>query len=213
MVLEVDRLTKRLGAVTVLQQISFRLGRAEVLGVIGPNGAGKTTLLRILAGCLWPSAGTVQVCGLDMVRDGHRARRKIGYLPEKVTLYPSMTVSSCLSFFAGAKGVQARELEVREVVEICGLAGKEHTAVQTLSQGYQRRVGLAQALLGSPELLLLDEPFSHLDPSQVEELRETLTKRQERTAVVISAHDLSTLSPLCTRAAFLKGGELVVQGQ
>jgi ABC-2 type transport system ATP-binding protein len=208
--IEVEHLTKCYGAIRAVDDVSFAVGRGEVLALLGPNGSGKSTLMRCLIGFFSPTSGRVRVGGVDVAERPVVARRQIGYLPEQVTLYPELSVRRYLRFVAGIKGlgVRARRSAVDAVIDRCGLADVATRPAGNLSKGYRQRVGLAQALLGDPDVLVLDEPTVGLDPVQTLELRDLVRGLRGRT-VVLSTHILSEAASLCTRVAILKQGRLL----
>jgi ABC-2 type transport system ATP-binding protein len=193
-----------------VDDVSFTVERGEVVALLGPNGSGKSTLMRCLIGFFSPTAGRVLVAGVDVAERPVVARRQIGYLPEQVSLYPELSVRRYLAFVAGMKGLggAAARTAVDAAVERCALADVAERATGNLSKGYRQRVGVAQALLGDPELLVLDEPTVGLDPVQTVELRELVRGLGGRT-VVLSTHILSEAASLCTRVVILKQGRLV----
>jgi ABC-2 type transport system ATP-binding protein len=196
--------------VRAVDDVSFSVGRGEIVALLGPNGSGKSTLMRCLIGLFSPTSGRVRVGGIDVAERPVVARRQIGYLPEHVMLYPELSVRRYLAFVAGVKGLAgtARRAAVDEVIGQCALADVADRHTGKLSKGYRQRVGLAQALLGDPELLVLDEPTVGLDPMQTVELRELVRGLHGRT-VLLSTHILSEAAMLCARVAILKGGRLI----
>ena len=203
-------MTKCYGAIRAVDDVSFEVPRGEVLALLGPNGSGKSTLMRCLIGFFTPTSGRVSVGGVDVAERPVVARGRIGYLPEQVMLYPELTVRRYLTFVAGMKGLAGakRRAAVDEVVAACGLADVAKRPTGNLSKGYRQRVGLAQALLGDPDVLVLDEPTVGLDPVQTVELRELVRALRGRT-VILSTHILSEAASLCTRVAILKQGRLL----
>ena len=208
--IEVEHLTKCYGAIRAVDDVSFVVPRGEVLALLGPNGSGKSTLMRCLIGFFSPTSGCVRVGGVDVAERPVVARRQIGYLPEQVTVYPELSVRRYLRFVAGMKGLDARteRAAVDDVIARCGLRDVTARPTGNLSKGYRQRVGLAQALLGDPDVLVLDEPTVGLDPVQTVELRELVRGLAGRT-VVLSTHILSEAASLCTRVAILKEGRLL----
>jgi gliding motility-associated transport system ATP-binding protein len=209
-VIEVEHLTKCYGAHRAVDDVSFEVARGEVVALLGPNGSGKSTLMRCVTGFFSPTSGHVRVGGVDVGARPVEARRHLGYLPEQVMLYPELTVERYLRFAAGAKGLAgaARRRAVADVVERCGLRDVVWRPTGKLSKGYRQRVGLAQALVADPEVLVLDEPTVGLDPVQTVELRELVRGLAGRT-VLVSTHILSEASLLCSRVVILQGGRLV----
>ena len=193
-----------------MDDVSFEVARGEIVALLGPNGSGKSSLMRCLIGFFAPTSGRVSVGGVDVAERPVAARRQIGYLPEQVMLYPELTVRRYLSFVAGVKNVPARERRraVDGVMAQCALTHVAGQQTGKLSKGYRQRVGLAQALLGDPEVLVLDEPTVGLDPVQTVELRELVRGLRDRT-VLLSTHILSEAASLCTRVVILKQGRLV----
>jgi ABC-2 type transport system ATP-binding protein len=209
--IEVRGLTKRFGAKTAVDDVRFGAAKGELIGVLGPNGAGKTTTLRMLCGYLPPSSGTALVDGIDVVRDSLGARRRLGYLPENVPLYPEMTVREYLSFRAALKRLpRGRKAgAIAGVVERCALSDRLGQTIGTLSKGYRQRVGLADALLGAPPLLVLDEPTVGLDPNQVIQTRALIQSLRGDHTVLLSSHILSEVEQICDRVVIFRQGRVV----
>jgi ABC-2 type transport system ATP-binding protein len=211
-VISVEHLTKYYGATRAVEDVSFNVPAGAVAALLGPNGSGKSTLMRVLTGYLSPTAGRVCVGGIDVGDRPLAARRQIGYLPEQVSLFPELTVQRFLSFVAAVKGLggAARRRAVAEVIERCGLADVARKLTGKLSKGYRQRVGLAQALVGDPPLLVLDEPTVGLDPVQTVEMRGLLRSLTGRT-VLLSTHILSEASALCSHILILHHGRLLAE--
>ncbi len=207
-------LTKDFGAIRAVDQISFDVGRGEVLGFLGPNGAGKSTTMKMITGFLAPTRGHATVCGHDIAREPVLAKAKIGYLPEGAPAYPDMTPAGFLAFCAGIRGLRGAELATRVgyAVERIQLAGVLHQPIDTLSKGFKRRVGLAQAILHDPAVLILDEPTDGLDPNQKHEVRGLITELAREKATIISTHILEEVDAVCTRALIIAGGRIVADG-
>jgi len=209
--IEIDGLTKRFGSFTAVDNLSFTVERGEVLGFLGPNGAGKSTTMRMLAGFMTPSAGTSRICGHDVQSDSLAARKSLGFLPEGAPTYPEMTVLAFLQFVGRIRGFNGRELagRVEHAVALTSLAGVRLQPVETLSKGFKRRVGLAQALLHDPQVLILDEPTDGLDPNQKHEVRKLIADMRAEKAIVISTHILEEVDAVCTRAIVIANGRIV----
>jgi ABC-2 type transport system ATP-binding protein len=208
---EVQELTKYYGPTLAVSRLNFQVAAGEIVGFLGPNGAGKTTTLKILAGFLAPSAGTARINGRDCVTESLQVRRSLGYLPESVSLYPDLTVTQFLQFAARAKGVEARgeKPELARVMAACGLEEVRQTLIAALSKGYRQRLGLAQALLKEPPLLILDEPTIGLDPSQIVEIRQLIKELAGDHTVILSTHILPEVSQLCQRVIIINRGQIV----
>ncbi len=209
--IEVENLTKYYGFLPAVNGLSFSIQQGEVVGFLGPNGAGKTTTLKMLTCFLPPTVGTARVNGFDVSRDPLKVREQIGYLPEHVPLYTEMTVNRFLTFAAQAKGVVPKGIQtaVDRVLEDCGLRTVRKRIIGHLSKGYRQRVGLAQALLNNPPVLILDEPTIGLDPAQVVEIRELIrTLGRERT-ILLSSHILPEVSQTCQRVIIINQGRIV----
>lgn len=209
-----DGLTKRFGGLTAVDGISLSVARGEVLGFLGPNGAGKSTTMKMVTGYLAPSAGRVEVCGIDVAARPVEVQRRIGYLPEGAPAWPDMTPLSFLSFVARLRGLDgaARVKAIGRAEELASLKGVMRQPIDTLSKGYKRRVGLAQALLHDPEVLILDEPTDGLDPNQKQEVRRLIEEMRGDKAIVISTHILEEVEAICTRAVVIGRGRLLADG-
>ena len=209
--IEVQGLTKEYGRFRAVDDLSFRVAPGEVLGFLGPNGAGKTTTMRIVAGFLPPTAGRVLVCGADIETQSVAAKRRIGYLPEGAPSYPEMTPRSFLEFIAEARGIAPSERRKRldEVFALLHLERVLEQTIDTLSKGYRRRVGLAQAILHDPEVLILDEPTDGLDPNQKHEVRELIGRMAKSKIIVISTHLLEEVEAVCNRAIIIARGKIL----
>jgi ABC-2 type transport system ATP-binding protein len=210
--LSVEHVTKYYGTTCAVDDVSFSVGRGEVAALLGPNGSGKSTVMRILTGYFSPTAGRARVNGIDVAEQPAVARRRIGYLPEQVSLYPELSVRRYLTFVAEVKGLvgRARRVAVDDVVMRCGLGEVADRLTGKLSKGFRQRVGLAQALVADPDVLILDEPTVGLDPMQTVELRGLLRTLADRT-MLLSTHILSEASALCSRIVILARGRLVAE--
>lgn len=209
--IEAVGLTRRFGKTVAVDGLDFHVARGEIVGFLGPNGAGKTTTMRLLTGTLPPSAGTARVDGLDVRDAGPEVRRRLGFMPEHVPLYPDQTVRRFLTYVADLKGVEGggRDAHVAEVLESVGAADVADRLVGHLSKGYRQRVGLAQALVGDPPLLILDEPAAGLDPHQIVEIRELIRGYRGERTVLLSSHILGEVEKICDRVLILHRGRLV----
>ncbi len=209
--IEVEHLTKDYGDYRALDDISFSVEKGEILGFLGPNGAGKTTAMRILTCYFPPSKGKVMVAGYDCFEDSLNVRKRIGYLPERVPLYEDMRVDDYLSFVARIKGMAGRDTKhkVAKAMDDCGLSEVSGKLISAISRGYRQRVGLAQALVNDPEVLILDEPTVGLDPRQIKEIRKLIKELAGRHTVILSTHILPEVSLLCNRVIIINDGKLV----
>lgn len=212
--IEVKNLSKKLAGSRVLDDISFTVKKGEVLGFLGPNGAGKTTTLKIITSFWSPGSGEVTIDGLDVTGNSLEIRRKIGYLPEMVPLYEEMLVYEYLRFIAEVRGVPKVEISgrLKEVAASCGLKEVMRKPIDELSKGYRQRVGLAQAITHDPEILILDEPTTGLDPNQIVEIRDLIKKLGEEKTVIFSTHILGEVSATCDRAIIINKGKIVGEG-
>ena len=213
-VLDVRDLTKRFGPLTAVVRVSFKVRQGEVLGFLGPNGAGKSTTMKMITGFRSPSEGTATVRGADVAIDPIAVKSRIGYLPEGAPLYGDMTARALLNFVAEIRGMSKKDRKRRidEVIEQVHLEEVIFRPIETLSKGFKRRVGLAQAILHDPELLILDEPTDGLDPNQKHEVRTLLQKMAPDKAIVVSTHILEEVDAVCTRALIIAHGKLLADG-
>jgi len=207
----VENLTKRFATKTAIESVSFQVEKGEILGFLGPNGAGKTTTMRIVTGFMPASDGTVRVDGFDVFENPLDVRRRIGYLPENPPLYLEMTVAGYLRFVAKIKGVPKEkiDLEVKRVMERVNVTDVQERIIQKLSKGYKQRVGLAQALIGDPPVMILDEPTIGLDPKQIHEVRELIKDLAGNHTVVLSTHILPEVEQTCNRVVIIDRGKIV----
>ena len=207
----VENLTKRYAAKMAIESVSFQVEKGEILGFLGPNGAGKTTTMRIVTGFMPASDGTVRVDGFDVFENPLDVRRRIGYLPENPPLYLEMTVAGYLRFVAKIKGVPKEkiDLEIKRVMERASIADVAERIIAKLSKGYKQRVGLAQALIGDPPVLILDEPTIGLDPKQIHEVRELIKDLAGNHTVVLSTHILPEVEQTCNRVVIIDRGKIV----
>ena len=211
--IEVESLTKRYGRATAVDGVSFRVEKGEILGFLGPNGAGKTTTMRILTCYLPPTGGTARVGGYDVYQEPMEVRRRVGYLPETPPLYPDMTVRDYLDFCAKIKGVSAgdRKGKVGDAIEKCRVGDVRTTLIGKLSKGYRQRVGLAQAILHNPDVLILDEPTAGLDPKQIIETRELIRGLGGDHTIILSTHILPEVAMTCGRVVIIDKGRVVAE--
>lgn len=209
--IEVKHLTKKYGSGVAVSNLSFKVESGKIYGFLGPNGAGKSTTMNIIAGCLAPTEGQVLIGGYDICEEPDEAKRLIGYLPEQPPLYPDMTPEEYLTFVGRAKGLRGAELheEIEYVMDATCIGGMRSRLIKNLSKGYKQRVGIAQAMLGSPEIIILDEPTVGLDPRQIIYIRSLIKKLGERHTVILSSHILSEISAVCDYVMIISHGKLV----
>ena len=212
--IEVRELSKYFGEVAAVDGITFEAQKGEILGFLGPNGAGKTTTMRVITGYLPPTSGSASIAGFDVVEESMEVRRRIGYLPELPPLYPDMTVESYLRFVAKIKGVAAAHIRARldETMERTAVTHVRNSVIGHLSKGYRQRVGLAQALVLDPDVLVLDEPTAGLDPKQIIEIRELITGLGGDRTVILSTHILPEVSMTCEKVIIINNGRIVGSG-
>ena len=211
--LEVRNLTKRYGDIVAVCDVSFDAAQGQILGFLGPNGAGKTTTMRILTGYLPATSGTARVAGFDVFTDSAEVRKRIGYLPVSPPLYADMTTDAYLRFVARIKGMAKRTVEdaIDRVVDVCGLEGMRERLLGHLSKGFRQRVGLAQALIHDPPVLVLDEPTIGLDPKQIIEIRSLIRRLAGEHTVILSTHILPEVSQLCEKVVIINEGRVVLE--
>ena len=209
--IEVHNLTKRYGRFVALDRISFRAHQGEIVGFLGPNGAGNTTTMRILSGYMPPTDGAAKVAGLDVFEDSLEVRRRVGYLPETVPLYRDMTTRGYLKFVAELRGTPHPKQRADEALERVGMQDRARSLIRSLSKGMRQRVGLAQAIVHDPQVLILDEPTIGLDPHQVQDLRALIRELGRTRTVLLSTHILSEAEQLCDRIVIIDRGHIVAQ--
>jgi gliding motility-associated transport system ATP-binding protein len=212
--LEIVHLTKKFGPLVAVDEVSLTVPQGEVLGFLGPNGAGKSTTMKMITGFLAPTAGTAIVCGHDILKQPLKAKRQLGYLPEGAPAYPDMSAAEFLDFIAhirGFRGAEARK-RIAHVAELIHIADVLHQPIETLSKGYRRRVGVAQALLHDPPVVILDEPTDGLDPNQKHEMRGIIRAMQAEKAIIISTHLLEEVEAVCSRAVIIAQGRIHADG-
>jgi ABC-2 type transport system ATP-binding protein len=210
----VDHLTKRFGAQKAVDDISFTIKTGEIVGFLGPNGAGKTTTMKAITCFMAPTSGDVKVGGVSILEDPDTVKSHIGYLPENNPLYPDMPVIDYLRFVAEINGIDKSKIQekILEMIYKCGLEGEKHKKIGELSKGYQQRVGLAQALIHDPQVLILDEPTTGLDPNQIVEIRELIKKLGREKTVMLSSHILAEVEATCDRIIIINKGKIVADG-
>lgn len=210
-VIEVKHLVKKYGANYAVDDLSFTVEKGQIYGFLGPNGAGKSTTMNILTGYIAPTAGEIKINGHDILEDAQEARKCIGYLPEVPPIYPEMTVYEYLTFAAGLKRIpkEKRNQMILEAMDLTGLLEVQHRLIRNLSKGYKQRTGLAQAILGFPEIIILDEPMVGLDPKQIIEIRELIRQLSQKHTVILSSHILSEISAICDHIMIIAHGKLV----
>ena len=210
--IQVKDLRRSFGSVVAVDGISFDVEKGEVLGLLGPNGAGKTTAMRILACYLKPDSGTASVCGHDILQNPIEVRKSLGYLAENVPAYPEMTVGGFLNFICDVREIQGpkRKQTLDRIVPMCSIDSVYHQTIETLSKGYKRRVGLAQALIHDPDVLILDEPTDGLDPNQKFEVRKLIDKMAKDKCIIISTHILEEVEAICSRTIIIARGKILV---
>ena len=212
--IEVLNLTKVYGDVAAVDNISFSIQKGEIIGLIGPNGAGKTTTIKMLTCYLTPTSGKITIAGLDVAKDSLAIRKKLGYLSENAPVYEDMSVTEYLQLVAEVHNIPKKEIpaKIQRVVELCGLRGREHQDIKELSKGYHQRVGLAQSLVHDPEILILDEPTTGLDPNQRIEIRDLIKQIGREKTVILSSHILSEVEATCDRVMIIHRGKLMAVG-
>ena len=212
--IEVRNLTKRYGDLIAIRDISFTAANGQILGFLGPNGAGKTTTMRVITGFMPATSGTVKVAGYDIFDDSYEVRKRIGYLPENPPLYGDMTVTSYLRFVGRIRGIAKAELSdsIDRVLHTCGLADVTERVVGHLSKGFRQRVGLAQALIHNPSVLVLDEPTIGLDPRQIIDIRTLIKELAGERTVILSTHILPEVAQLCEKVVIINEGRIAVEG-
>lgn len=210
--IEVRDLTKKYGAFTAVDSVSFDAQPGEIVGILGPNGAGKTTIMRMLTGFMPPTSGSARIAGFDVFADSLEVRKRVGYLPERVPIYPDMTVRGYITFWAEMRGLRRPRQRVDEVIERVQLTERRNSLIRNLSKGMRQRLGLAQALVHNPDVVILDEPTIGIDPQQVIEVRDTVRLLRSDHTVLFSTHILSEAEQICDRVLILYQGRIVAEG-
>jgi ABC-2 type transport system ATP-binding protein len=210
--LDVRNLSRSYGDFLAVDQVGFTIEKGEIVGLLGHNGAGKTTIMKMISGYLEPDQGSVQIDGLDLKTQAKAAQRRIGYLPESLPVYPELGVMDYLDYAAAMKGLEGKErdAEVLRAIRATDLAAKAMAPISTLSRGYKQRVGVAQALLGKPRLLILDEPTNGLDPTQTEQMRHLIRDIAKEATVILSTHIMQEVEAMCDRVLIINAGKLVL---
>ncbi|MEN8762958.1 MAG: ATP-binding cassette domain-containing protein [Thiogranum sp.] len=213
--IQVEQLMRRYGDLVAVDDVSFQIGRGEVVGLLGHNGAGKTTIMKMMTGFLEPTSGSIRVENLEVGKDTHAIQSRIGYLPENCPLYPEMTVIDYLDYQASLHGLSAdkRARSIAQSIRRTALADKATKVIQTLSRGYRQRVGVAQAILHDPDIVILDEPTNGLDPTQILHMRELIHELVRTATVIVSTHILQEVQAVCDRVLILRAGKLVVDSR
>ncbi len=214
MSLIIDHLTKTYGKQNAVDQISFEVKKGEIVGFLGPNGAGKSTTMKIATCYIPPTSGKVEVCGFDVVKKSMDVRKNIGYLPENNPLYLDMYVKEYLGFIGSLHKISGKKLKMRveEIITLCGLDPEKRKKIGMLSKGYRQRVGLAQALIHNPAILILDEPTTGLDPNQIVEIRNLIKNISQEKTIIFSSHRMEDVEAICNRAIIIRLGEIVADG-
>ncbi len=212
--IEVNGLTKQYGSFQAVKGVSFSVGKDQVLGFLGPNGAGKTTIMKVLTGCHFPSSGNVLIDGFSAEEDREEIKQRIGYLPENVPIYGELTPWEYLGFISESRLIpkNKRRGNIDWALNRCGLSGVSHKRSETLSKGYRQRLGLAQAILHDPPILILDEPTTGLDPNQIIEIRKLITELGKSKTVILSTHILQEVEAVCSKVLILNEGSIAAQG-
>ena len=210
--LRVNQLARRYGSFVAVENVSFSIGRGEIVGLLGHNGAGKTTIMKMVSGYLEPNDGQVEVDGIDLAEDPKRVQQQLGYLPENLPVYPEMSVADYLDYAADLKGLKGQEKtdEIRRAIKATDIQSKLLAPIETLSRGFKQRVGVAQAILGKPKLLILDEPTNGLDPEQTQHMRDLIREIAKDATVILSTHIMQEVNALCSRVLMLRSGQLAL---
>lgn len=204
-----ENISKKYGSQLAVNQISFEIPQGQIVGFLGPNGAGKTTTMKIITAFIPPTEGTIKVCGIDVVGNPKEAKRNIGYLPEHNPLYTDMYVKEFLAFAASSQGLKQAKNRIAEMIEATGLGPEQHKKISQLSKGYRQRVGLAQALIHDPKVLIFDEPTTGLDPNQILEIRNLIKNLGKNKTVLLSTHIMQEVQAVCDRVIIINEGNIV----
>lgn len=213
--INVENLARSYGSLKAVDDVSFTISDGEIVGLLGHNGAGKTTIMKMLSGYLEPSAGRIRIGGQDLADSAREVQSRLGYLPENLPVYPDMAVADYLHYAATLKGLQGSDLRnsVRRVIRDTELGGKLLERIGTLSRGYKQRVGVAQAMLGTPSVLILDEPTNGLDPNQTQHMRDLIQALAQTATVILSTHIMQEVDAICSRVLILRNGQLGLDAQ
>ncbi len=213
--IKTEELTRTYGDFVAVDRVSFSIGKGEIVGLLGHNGAGKTTIMKMLTGFLEPTSGSISIDGYDPLTAPMAVRKKIGYLPENCPVYPEMTVIEYLDFAAGLHGIgdEERPERLRQTITRTGLADKADQPISILSRGYRQRVGVAQAIIHQPEILILDEPTNGLDPTQIQHMRALINDLSKRTTIIISTHILQEVQAVCNRVMIIRSGQMALDAR
>ncbi|AHH14250.1 ABC transporter ATP-binding protein [Borrelia hermsii] len=207
--INVKNITKTYGSFTALFNVSFKVNEGEVLGILGPNGAGKSTLIKILTSFHYPNKGNVKIFGKDIIENSKEILQNVGYIPEKLALYPELSVKEYLNFISEIKGVENPKKEIDKAIGIFKLESVKNKLISTLSKGFKQRVGIAGALINNPKLIILDEPTNGLDPNQIIEFKEFLKELAQTSTILFSSHILSEVESICKRIIIINNGEII----
>lgn len=213
--LHVKQLSRKYSDFVAVENVSFSIGKGEIVGLLGHNGAGKTTIMKMISGYLEANSGSIQVDGIDLNAEPKQVQRDLGYLPESLPVYPEMTVADYLDYAADLKGIEAENKlsEIRRVIAATDISEKLLAPIATLSRGFKQRVGVAQAILGRPKLLILDEPTNGLDPEQTQHMRALIREVAKDATVILSTHIMQEVDALCSRVLMLHGGKLALDAK
>lgn len=208
MILKVKNISKYYGSQPAVKNLTFSISKGEIVGFLGPNGAGKSTSMKIIAGCISPSSGMVEINNINIEEKPLEAKSQLGFLPESNPLYEDMYISEYLEYVARLYSVSCPREKVESLIQLVGISSERNKKIEQLSKGYKQRVGIAQALIHDPDLLILDEPTSGLDPNQTEEIHELLLSYSKDKGILFSSHTLSEVATICTRILFIHKGEI-----
>ncbi|AJQ97260.1 ABC transporter ATP-binding protein [Gynuella sunshinyii] len=210
--LDVSNLTRRYGSFVAVDKVNFSIGKGEIIGLLGHNGAGKTTIMKMLSGYLEPNEGSITVDGMDLATDTKKIQRLLGYLPENLPIYPEMTVADYLDYAAELKGIKGQEKisEIKRAITATDIGEKLLAPIATLSRGFKQRVGVAQAILGKPKILILDEPTNGLDPTQTDHMRQLIKSIALDATVILSTHIMQEVDAICDRVLIVRNGQLII---